>query len=198
MQPIGAGDGADFLADPLDELFLQRVRGFFAEVQRDIGINALALDIMWGSLPQRFSDFRVGDEGALDFCCAHPVARYVDHVVNAARDPVVAILIPRAAVAGEVAAWICGEIGFDEALVIAVDRAHLPGQLSEMQRLPSHAPSSGVPSASTIKGCTPKNGFVAEPGFSAVAPGSGVMRMPPVSVCHQVSTIGQRSSPTTL
>ena len=43
----------------------------------------------------------------------------------------------------------------------------------------------------------PKNGRVAEPGFSRVAPGSGVIRMPPVSVCHQVSTIGQRSSPTT-
>ena len=34
-------------------------------------------------------------------------------------------------------------------------------------------------------------------GFKAVAPGSGVIRMPPVSVCHQVSTIGQRSSPIT-
>ena len=48
-----------------------------------------------------------------------------------------------------------------------------------------------------LRACTPKNGRVAEPGFSCVAPGSGVIRMPPVSVCHQVSTIGQRSSPTT-
>ena len=40
--------------------------------------------------------------------------------------------------------------------------------------------------------------LVAEPGLSAVAPGSGLIRMPPVSVCHQVSTIGQRPSPTTL
>jgi hypothetical protein len=39
---------------------------------------------------------------------------------------------------------------------------------------------------------------VAEPGLSAVAPGSGVIKMPPVSVCHQVSTMGQRPSPTTL
>jgi hypothetical protein len=50
---------------------------------------------------------------------------------------------------------------------------------------------------STIAGRTPKNGSVAEPGFCAMAPGSGVMRMPPVSVCHHVSTIGQRPSPTT-
>ena len=45
---------------------------------------------------------------------------------------------------------------------------------------------------------TPKNGRVAEPGLSAVAPGSGVIIMPPVSVCHQVSTMGHRFSPTTL
>jgi hypothetical protein len=31
-----------------------------------------------------------------------------------------------------------------------------------------------------------------------VAPGSGVIMMPPVSVCHQVSTIGQRPPPITL
>src|SRR5215469_13454469 len=43
----------------------------------------------------------------------------------------------------------------------------------------------------------PKNGRVADPGLSLVAPGSGVIRMPPVSVCHHVSTIGQRRSPTT-
>ncbi len=61
-----------------------------------------------------------------------------------------------------------------------------------MTRLPSQAPSRTLPAASTISGITPKNGRVAEPGFSLIAPGSGVMRMPPVSVCHQVSTIGQR------
>ncbi len=66
-----------------------------------------------------------------------------------------------------------------------------------MTRLPAHAPSSALPVESTTSGRIPKNGRVAEPGFSAVTPGSGVIRMPPVSVCHQVSTIGQRRSPTT-
>ena len=37
---------------------------------------------------------------------------------------------------------------------------------------------------------------VQEPGLVGVAPGSGVIRWPPVSVCHQVSTIGQRPPPT--
>ena len=45
---------------------------------------------------------------------------------------------------------------------------------------------------------TPGNGCVAEPGLVAVIPGSGVIMIAPVSVCHQVSTIGQRSPPITL
>ena len=37
---------------------------------------------------------------------------------------------------------------------------------------------------------------MAEPGFVVVTPGSGLMRMLPVSVCHQVSTIGALPPPT--
>src|SRR5246127_6002946 len=66
-----------------------------------------------------------------------------------------------------------------------------------MQRLPVVAPSSTLPCASTISGTIPKKGRVAEPGLRSVEPGSGEIRMPPVSVCHHVSTIGQRPSPTT-
>ncbi len=50
----------------------------------------------------------------------------------------------------------------------------------------------------TTFGTTPGKGLVAEPGFKVIAPGSGVIRMPPVSVCHQVSTMGSFSSPTFL
>src|SRR6185437_13849604 len=98
-------------------------------------------------------------------------------VVDAAGDPVIPVLVAPRAVAREVLALVGGEIGFDETLVVAEHGAHLAG------------PSSTLPLASTISGFTPKNGRVAEPGLSAVAPGSGVIRMPPVSVCHQVSTI---------
>ena len=41
----------------------------------------------------------------------------------------------------------------------------------------------------------PGSGNVAEPGLVVVAPGSGLIMMAPVSVCHHVSTIGQRSPP---
>src|ERR1700743_3574662 len=41
----------------------------------------------------------------------------------------------------------------------------------------------------------PGKGTVALPGFVSVTPGSGVMAIAPFSVCHQVSTIGQRLPP---
>src|SRR3954463_4423744 len=43
----------------------------------------------------------------------------------------------------------------------------------------------------------PGIGIVAEPGFSGVIPGSGEIMIAPVSVCHHVSTTGQRSPPMT-
>src|SRR5947207_15120898 len=41
----------------------------------------------------------------------------------------------------------------------------------------------------------PGNADVHEPGTSGVTPGNGEIMMPPVSVCHHVSTMGQRSPP---
>jgi hypothetical protein len=53
-----------------------------------------------------------------------------------------------------------------------------------------------LPLSSTTAASTPKNGSVAEPGLSGVAPGMGAIMWQPVSVCHQVSTMGQRLPPT--
>src|SRR6478609_6519347 len=41
----------------------------------------------------------------------------------------------------------------------------------------------------------PGSGVVALPGFVSVTPGSGEITIAPVSVCHHVSTIGQRLPP---
>ena len=54
-----------------------------------------------------------------------------------------------------------------------------------------------MPSRLTTCGSTPKNGRAQLPGFVGVIPGSGVIMIAPVSVCHQVSTIGQRPPPIT-
>ena len=68
-------------------------------------------------------------------------------------------------------------------------------QEAAMQRFPLTGPSSTLCWASTRSGFTPGSGFVALPGFIGVAPGNGEIKIPPVSVCHHVSTIGRRSSP---
>ena len=54
---------------------------------------------------------------------------------------------------------------------------------------------SSLPSSSTTFALMPGKGVCAEPGFRSVTPGSGVIMCAPVSVCHQVSTIGQRPPP---
>ncbi len=55
--------------------------------------------------------------------------------------------------------------------------------------------STRPPSPSSSSASMPGNGTVQDPGLHVVTPGSGVIMMPPVSVCHHVSTMGQRSPP---
>src|SRR5579859_6012963 len=58
---------------------------------------------------------------------------------------------------------------------------------------------SMLPTASAKSGAdTPGSARVTEPGLVVVRPGNGEIMIAPVSVCHQVSTIGQRSAPMTV
>ena len=52
-----------------------------------------------------------------------------------------------------------------------------------------------LPASSLSDTEMPGKGRVALPGVVAVTPGSGVIIIPPVSVCHQVSMMGQRPAP---
>src|SRR5262245_46784489 len=66
-----------------------------------------------------------------------------------------------------------------------------------MTRYPPWLAPTDFPSRVMMSASTPGNGFVPDPGFVGVAPGIGVIMMEPVSVCHYVSTIGQRPLPIT-
>ena len=68
---------------------------------------------------------------------------------------------------------------------------------SELTSVQMHVTESSIMSLSDPELFKFPVAYMAEPGFWAVAPGSGVIRTPPVSVCHHVSTMGQRLSPTT-
>src|SRR6266550_3138815 len=71
----------------------------------------------------------------------------------------------------------------------------IAGHGRERTRYPAPPSGTDLPSSSTTSALTPGNGKVALPGFVVVMPGSGVIRIIPVSVIHQVSTIGQRDPP---
>src|SRR5664279_3941964 len=64
-------------------------------------------------------------------------------------------------------------------------------------RNPPEPSGTRSPLRVTTSASMPGSGFVAEPGVVATAPGTGEIMMAPVSVCHQVSTIGHLLPPIT-
>jgi hypothetical protein len=72
-----------------------------------------------------FGDISMSDQGTFDLSRAHPVTRYIDDIVDPASDPIIPILVPTAAVPSEVHAGEGGEIGLEEALMIAPHCPHL-------------------------------------------------------------------------
>ena len=119
------GEGSDFAPDVGDQLGLEVVVRLPVGLEGDIGPDALALDVVRKADDRSLGDGVVAHEGALDLGGAQAMAGDVDHVVDAARDPVVAVGVAAAAVAREILAGIGAEIGVEEALGIAIDRAHL-------------------------------------------------------------------------
>ncbi len=73
----------------------------------------------------RLGHLRMRHQRRLDLGGAETMTGHVDHVVDAPGDPVEAVLVAAAAVAGEIHADIGGEVGLHEALVVAIDGAHL-------------------------------------------------------------------------
>src|SRR5690606_41341255 len=106
LEQVRRGDRADLLAHPGLELGLERIVAHFAFHQADIAINALPLDVVRVADHSRFADLGMADQRAFDFGCAHAVAGYVDHVIDATGDPQIAILVAAAAVATEIIALI--------------------------------------------------------------------------------------------
>ena len=95
-------------------------------VERDKGIDALALDIVRVSDHGRLGHVLVGDEGALHLGGPDAVSRDVDHIVYSPHEPVVAFLVDPGAVSREVRAREPLEVGCAEPVRFAVDAAHDP------------------------------------------------------------------------
>src|SRR5262245_21894839 len=71
------------------------------------------------------------------------------------------------------------------------------GQGRRTTSRPPEPAGTGFPCLSTMAASIPGNGLVALPGFVGITPGTGAIMIEPVSVCHHVSTIGQRPPPIT-
>ena len=84
---------------------------FHTGLQGDEGDHGLALDFIRAAHGGGFGDGGMADEGALDFGGAEAVAGDVEHVVDAAHDPEVAVLIAACAVAGEIDVLVGAPVG---------------------------------------------------------------------------------------
>src|SRR6478752_5897069 len=73
----------------------------------------------------------------------------------------------------------------------------IDGHGLSMTRYPPPPSGTDLASSSTTSTEIPGIARWAEPGLSAVTPGSGLIMMAPVSVCHHVSTMGAWSPPMT-
>src|SRR5690606_19754167 len=93
--------------------------------ERDVNVDALPFQVVRHADHGSFGDFRVGNHRAFDFGSAHAVAGHVKHVVHATGNPVVTVFVTTRTVTGEVHATEGLEVGVDETVVIAVQRAGL-------------------------------------------------------------------------
>ena len=78
----------------------------------------------------------MGNERALDLGGAHAVAGDVDDIIHSTGNPIVAIGVAPGAIAGEVHAFEGRKIRLSKAMMIAVDRPHLPRPAVEQHEVP--------------------------------------------------------------
>eukprot|EP00521_Asterionellopsis_glacialis_P019064 CAMPEP_0195333596 /NCGR_PEP_ID=MMETSP0708-20121125/14197_1 /TAXON_ID=33640 /ORGANISM="Asterionellopsis glacialis, Strain CCMP134" /LENGTH=67 /DNA_ID=CAMNT_0040403035 /DNA_START=92 /DNA_END=291 /DNA_ORIENTATION=- len=55
------------------------------------------------------------------------MARNIDHIINAASDPVETVFVALTAITGEIIARICRKVSVGKPLMVTIDRAHLAG-----------------------------------------------------------------------
>jgi hypothetical protein len=78
------------------EFLGQRLGRLVACAQNHVCVNRVALDLVGQADGRSLRDCLVADQRTLDLSRAQPVARHLDHIVHAADDPVVAVLVARA------------------------------------------------------------------------------------------------------
>src|SRR6187200_378960 len=100
----------------------------------------------------------------------------VHHVVDPAEQPEVTIVVAACAVTGDVGLGsVFREVGLDVAVGVAPDRPRDRGPGMPQYQEPTGAQADRCAALVDHVGLDPGDGSVAEPGFNAVRPGSGVI-----------------------
>ena len=194
---LGPGDGSDVLGDVLAQFLGQRLGWCIPGSEDAVGVDGLALDLVGQADGRGLGHGRVAHQRALDLRGPQAVARHLDHVVHAADDPEVAVRVPLGRVAGRVPArGQCSSTASRSGPGPCRSSAAWPARGASGPGSPPRRSGTGLPCSSTISASWPKKGRVPLPGFSGTT-GVGVIMNIPVSVCHQVSMMGQRSLPMT-
>src|SRR3712207_47839 len=130
---MGAYGPAHLLFEFLHQVF----RAFLVAFEDDVGDYRLPLVLVVTADDCGLGDSVVGYQGALYLGGGDPVPRDVHHVVDAARDPVVTVLVAPRPVAGEVDVTILLPVGLPVALGVLVEGAQHagPGSLHDQVAL---------------------------------------------------------------
>src|SRR5438309_11606952 len=112
------GELADHLSDVLPQLLEHRRRPLFAALERDEGDDRLPRLRIVAAGHRRLRDRRMADQRALDLDRRDAVSGDVHHIVDAAEQPEVAVLVDSGAVADEVDVLPTAPVGFLVALWI--------------------------------------------------------------------------------
>ena len=164
MDHLGLGEGADLLADQVHQGRFQRREGFRSFVRVDheghVGVDRLALYIVVEAHHGCLRDGRVEYECTLHLCGANAMAGDVDHVIHAPRNPVISILVPASAVAGEIDPGVSAVVRIDHPLVIAIDGTNLAGPTAFDDQVPSSGAFVGqaLPLGVHERGAHPEKG----------------------------------------
>lgn len=102
MQYIRRRQRANLFAYPVTYFGIQLRRRLFAVIQRHVGVDGLAFDVMRNTDHRRFGDFRMRNQRGFNFRGAQTVAGDVQYVIDATGDPVVTIFVATGAVAAKV------------------------------------------------------------------------------------------------
>ena len=120
---IGLGNRADFFGDLLAQFFAQAAVGRDAAFDGHESDEGLAFEFVGPAHHRSFGHLRMAHQGALHFGGADAMAGDVEHVVNTAHDPEVAVFVLPAAVPGEVAVLDLTPVDFLVALGVTPDAA---------------------------------------------------------------------------